>query len=197
MEKIIVKENVIRQLEIIDKVNETIIMLNKELPVILKKIGILKLTNEIFEDLFTGNASETEKDYYTKVDRDLAKLATEAIKTRLYWDSESCFNNFLDAYTSIKKRSKHLEFITINQAGECELSKENEEKIMECARVSISDKKEIEMYKTHCEAANLLNKMFKGNIPLHWHGLFTVKSGGQIIPNEDTDYNSLVMRAKS
>lgn len=195
MEKIIVKEDSIKKNEILSQVYDSINLINARLPRALKEIGIDKITPELFDDLFKYNAIKTEKDYFTKVDKDLSKLSTNIIKTNMYFDAKEAYDRFYEIYTSIFRQTKYIEYLSINKNGTCELSNKNESEIIELAKIYISDSKEIEVYKAHCEAANQLNKMFSGNIPLMWYKYFIIDND-KIVPHEDTDYSTLISSSK-
>ena len=134
MEKIIVKEDSIKKNEILSQVYDSINLINARLPRALKEIGIDKITPELFDDLFKYNAIKTEKDYFTKVDKDLSKLSTEIIKTNMYFDAKEAYDRFYEIYTSIFRQTKYIEYLSINKNGTCELSKKNESEIIELAK---------------------------------------------------------------
>jgi hypothetical protein len=193
MEKIIVKVDSIKQNEIFNQIRETIDLINSKLPEALNIIGINKITQDLFDDLFKNNAVQTQRDYFKKVENDLSGISTTAIKSNMHFDAKEAYDRFHMIYTSILRQTKYIDHLSINKKGLCELAKKNESEILELAKVYISDSREIEIYKAHCEAANQLNKVFNGNIPFMWYKYFFIENG-KIKPHEDTDYSMLISK---
>lgn len=187
MEKILIKENTIRQAEAMAEVKATIQIINSEFREALGELGIKKMSLAVFKDCFMGTASQVEKNYYKAVENDLASITTPSIRNSLSLDAEIAFDTFRAKLKKIKLRTKNVQILTIED-DLCVLTPENETKLFECMKIYISDNKEIEAYKRHKAAADALSEFFNGDFPLYWYNLFVCEDG-KVKVNENTDYS--------
>ena len=187
MEKILVKENIVRQGEAMAEVNETIQIINTEFKTILGELGIKKMSLSVFKDCLSGTANQVEKNYYKAVESDLSTITTPSIKNMLSLDAEIAFDTFRTKLKKIKAKLKHVEFLTIEN-DVCILTPENQNSLLDSLKIYISDNKEVEAYKRHKAAADALNEFFNGTFPLYWYNLFVCEDG-KIRVNENTDYS--------
>ncbi len=190
MEKILINENGHRQAEIISEINETIQILNTEFKMRLKEIGIKKITIPVLRDCFDGEASQTRKNYFNAVEKDLETFSVIQIKESLFRDAEIAFEAFETKLRDIKKKIKYADFISIEN-DLCILTPENKTRLMDSVKIYLTDPKEIEAYKRHKAAADALNVLFKGDFPLYWNSIFVCENG-EVKVNEDTNYSKLV-----
>ncbi len=187
-EKILINENQIRQNDLLAQAHETVKLINGELIPALYEIGMV-LTLDIIQDSLTGT-NEIRKMFFANVEKDTKNIKTIAIKKKLVEAAEKSFETFNNELDSLKKDLKQVDYLTVED-GLCILSEENEEKLIDSARIYLTEPKEIEIYKIHREAAEILNRLFKGKFPLFWYNIF-VENNGVISVNDSTLYSKIV-----
>ena len=185
--KILINENQTRQNELLDQATDSVKIINSRLVAALSEIGV-ELTTEVLKDCLTG-ANEARVCYFKQVDKDNLKIRTNAIKKHLYSQAVLSFEAFENELNKIRYELKQTQYLTIED-GLCVLSTENKEKLLDSARIYITDPAEIEKYKLHKEAAEALNRLFNGNIPYKWHVIFEERNGCIQI-NDNTNYSIL------
>ena len=187
MEKILIKQNIIRQNDAIEDVNNTIQIINTEFKEILGELGIKKMSLAVLKDCITANGNQVEKNYYKAVENDLSTITTPSIKNMLSLDAQIAFDTFRTKLNKIKPKLKHVDILSIEN-DICVLTPENKTKLLDSLNIYISDNKEVEAYKKHKTAADALNLFFNGEFPLYWFNLFVCEDG-KIQVNENTNYS--------
>ena len=187
MEKILVKENIIRQSEAMADIKETIQIINSEFKEALIELGIKKMSLAVLKDCLISTANQVEKNYYKAVENDLSSITTPSIRNSLLLDAQIEFGAFRTKLKKIKPKVKNVEYLTIED-NLCVLTPEDEARLLDSLKIYISDNKEVEAYKRHKAAADALNVFFAGEFPLYWFNLFVCENG-EIKVNENTDYS--------
>jgi len=188
MEKFLINENVFHSGGIIDQAANSARAINGRLAPALQAIGF-DLSNETLKDCLSG-ASATRKAYFAAVETDLKTTRTPSIKKQMQDAADEAFEAFERELLLVRREAQNYKFLIVEN-GKCVLTADNEEKIRELSRIYVTEKKEVEAFKIHCEIVKRLNELFGGRIPYRWSSIFQEKEN-QIIRNDQTDYLKIV-----
>lgn len=177
MKKVLLNENVMRSSQIIDNAKDSAKMINQTLIPSLDTIGV-KITNEVLTDLFSGK-NQTLRNYEDAVLQDLSMIKTPALKQANQLIADQCWEQFETILSKVRHDSRNYELLTIEN-DVCLLTAANEELIRENGRIYLTAPEDIERHNDLNMVCQLLNKTFKGSVPLAWWARFQEGADGLI-----------------
>ncbi|NEW84561.1 MAG: hypothetical protein GZ094_19645 [Mariniphaga sp.] len=189
VERILVNDQQIRVSSVLDEAKAAVQAINSRLIPAMETIGISPSQLSI-KDCIVAVATATKKGYFADVALDLKATRTPGIRKQQQEAAEIEWYVFEDVLSLVRREVKHLEYLTITE-GKAELTAANAEKLADAHRSYITDPKEMAVYNLHVEIVNKLNQLFKGNIPFQWWGHFPHGANGQIVRNDNTNYEYL------
>lgn len=200
MERILINENIINQAHAVSEVKESIELINLQLVPALKSIGEDTLIQDLLLDNLLGNSDETRKRYFIKVQKDVAKIQTPALRKQMENEAIQEFETFEGKVATLKRDVKYPGFIKVEN-GMAILTETDETRLRETKRVHISDKHEIEAYKLHKKIADDLNALFNGEFPYYTHGnwgavFFKCDEENGIVASDNINYSWIAERWK-
>ncbi|MEI7423571.1 MAG: hypothetical protein WCK18_15820 [Prolixibacteraceae bacterium] len=188
MERILINENVFHSGSAIDQAANSARVINARLAPALQAIGF-ELCAETLKDCLSG-ANVTRKAYFSAVEADIKTTRTPSIRKHMQDAADEAFEAFERELLQVRNEARNYKFLIV-EGGKCVLTPDNEEKIKELSRIYVTEKKEVEAFKTHSQIVELLNQLFGGRIPYRWSSIFLEKENA-IIRNDETDYSKLI-----
>lgn len=185
-ERILVNEGSINGALALDQAQDTAQVINIRLIPALEAIG-QSITDAVLKDCFSG-AKATRKTYFDAFKADIKGTRTPSIVKQMTEAANEAFEAFERELSFVRMEARNYKFLTI-EAGQCVLTPENQEKLLDQFRIYITDPKEVEAYKLHVEIVEKLNQLFKGRVPYLWHSLFVEDPTGKICRNDGTSYS--------
>jgi hypothetical protein len=138
------------------QVNNGLASINTELKPALGEIGF-ELTAETLQDCYSG-CKATLRNYFERLDKDLAAIATPSSRAVLQKSAGTAFENFnaIVGKALNKVWVAAREYISVEN-GFAVLNEESKAKLEDACTIYLSDSEEIELYRLHCAAAEALN----------------------------------------
>lgn len=176
MEKILIKNDNYKATATINELQEKCKKINRVIPILFKANDI-PLTEENFQ-MAIFYPKNLEKVYFDTLNQKI-KSFPQVIQVTARQEGEYAISTMLEELEKIKLQCNNKQFIVLSGTT-CNV---NEDAIKENCKHYLTDAKEIEVYNHIQAAADILNKLFKGDIPLNWINIFRTDNGKLIVNN--------------
>lgn len=154
----------------INKLWEKCRKVNGAIPALFKANDI-PLTDENFQ-MAIFSPRQIEK-VYNDILNEKIKSFPQVIQVTARNEAEFAVENILEELGKLEFSYQEKPFITLSGTS----CKVNEEAIKESCKRYLTDAKEIEVYNNVKQAADALNLLFNGDIPVAWWNVFQAKNG--------------------
>ena len=186
MEKILVKNDSYKAEHVISELQEKCSMINNVIPSLLKANDI-ELTPDNFQ-MALLNPKGIKKVYYSTLNEKINNFP-KVLQITARQEADNAINNMLDTLNELELSYIEKRYIVFSGT----ICKVNVDAIKENFKRYITDAKEIEVFNLVKQAANVLNELFKGDIPLNWTSIFMAENG-KLKVNEDLNFDYFANR---
>lgn len=186
MEKILISEDKNKAIRMINGLQEKCDKANETIPAIFKANDI-ELTQDTFR-MAIFSPRQIEKVYYDTL-KEKIKNFPQVIQVTARNEAEFAVESILDELGKLEFSYQEKPFITLS-GNSC---KANEEAIKESCKHYLTSAKEIEVYNNVKQAADALNLLFDGDIPITWWSIFQAKDG-KFAVNENLNFDYFANR---
>lgn len=176
MEKILISNDNNKAVRMINELQEKCNKVNRTIPALFKANDI-PLTEENFR-LAIFSPQQIEKVYYDMLNEKINGFP-QVIQVTARQEAEYAVSSILKKLNSFELTYTDKQYIVLSGTT----CKVNEDAIKESCKRYLTDAKEIEVYNNIQQAADALNKLFKGDIPLNWINIFRADNGKLIVNN--------------
>lgn len=183
MKQILISEDRNKAIRVINELQEKCDKANGAIPALFKANDI-PLTEENFR-LAIFSPRQIEK-VYNDILNEKIKSFPQVIQATARNEAEFAVENILKELGKLEFSYQEKPFITLFGTS----CKVNEEAIKESCKHYLTDAKEIEVYNNVKQAADALNLLFNGNIPVTWWSVFQAKDGLFVV-NESLNFGYL------
>lgn len=186
MEKILISNDSNKATRMINELQEKCNKVNRVIQSVFNSNDI-PLTAENFQTaVFYPQMIESV--YYATLNEKI-KSFPQVLQVTARQEAEYAVNSMLKKLNSFELTYTDKQYIILSGTT----CKVNEAAIKESCKRYLTDAKEIEVYNNIQEAANALNKLFKGEIPLNWINIFRADNG-KLIVNDGLNFDYFVNR---
>ena len=176
MEKILISNDSNKAVRMINELQEKCNRINRVVPSQFKANDI-PLTAENFQ-MAIFYPQKIESVYYATLNEKI-KSFPQVLQVTARQEAEYAVSSMLKKLNSFELTYTDKQNIVLSGTT----CKVNEEAIKESCKRYLTDAKEIEVYNNIQQAADALNKLFKGDIPLNWINIFRADNGKLIVNN--------------
>ena len=176
MEKILIKNDANKAVRMIKELQVKCDMINEVNPNLFMSNDI-ELTEDNFR-MAIFSPKKIEQVYYATLNNRI-KSFPQVMQVTARQEAEYAVSSILKKLNSFELTSTDKQYIILS-ATTCKV---NEDVIKESCKRYLTDAKEIEVYNNIQQAADALNKLFKGDIPLNWINIFRADNGKLIVNN--------------
>ncbi len=176
MEKLLISYDENKALRMINELQEKCDKVNKVIPEQFKANDI-PLTDENFQ-MAIFYPQKIESVYYSILNEKI-KGFPQVLQETARQEAEYAVSSILKKLNSFELTYTDKQYIVLSGTT----CKVNEDAIKESCKRYLTDAKEIEVYNNVKQAADALNKLFKGDIPLNWINIFRADNGKLIVNN--------------
>lgn len=184
MEKLLISYDEGRALRMIGELCEKCNKVNKVIPEQFKSNDI-PLTDKNFQ-MAIFYPQKIESVYYATLNEKIKKFP-QVIQMTARQEAEYAVSGILKKLNSFELSYTDKQYIVLSGTT----CKVNEDAIKESCKRYLTDAKEIEVYNDIQQAADALNKLFKGDIPLNWINIFRADKG-KLIVNDGLNFDYFV-----
>lgn len=186
MEKILISNDSNKATRMINELQEKCNKANEAIPFLFKANDI-ELTPDTFR-MAIFSPRQIEKVYHDTLNEKI-KGFPQVIQVTARNEAEFAIESILDELGKLEFSYQEKPFISLSGTS----CKVNEEAIRESCKRYITDAKEIEVYNNVKQAADALNLLFDGDIPVTWWSIFQAKNG-KFAVNENLNFEYFVNR---
>lgn len=176
MEKILISNDCNKAVRMINELREKCNKVNGTIPNLFKANDI-PLTEENFQ-MAIFYPQRIESVYYAALNEKI-KSFPQVLQMTARQEAEYAVSSILKKLNSFELTHMDKQYIVLSGTT----CKVNEDAIKESCKRYLTDAKEIEVYNNIQQAADALNKLFKGEIPLNWINIFRADNGKLIVNN--------------
>lgn len=176
MEKFLIDYDNNKAVRMIKELQEKCNKVNKVIPEQFKANDI-PLTAENFQ-MAIFYPQKIESVYYSILNEKI-KNFPQVLQATARHEAEYAVSSILRKLNSFELTYTDKQYIVLSGTT----CKVNEDAIKENCKRYLTDIKEIEVYNNIQQAADALNKLFKGEIPLNWISIFRADNGKLIVNN--------------
>lgn len=187
-QKILLKNDFLKERNILDQIENSITVINEKLVPELEKIGFT-LTDDVLKDCLSG-AKKLRAEYDKAIKNDLAKVQLPSTRLRIEEEANEAFTQFSDKLTEFRRDIKQEKFIAIVD-GSAVLTDEAKAQVNESCNVYLTDPKQIEVFEHLKEACKHLNAVFPDDLPMWWNQVFAYTEKAKFHPNPDMNLKLL------
>lgn len=186
MEKILISNDSNKATRMINELQEKCNKVNRVIQSVFNSNDI-PLTAENFQTA-VFYPQKIESVYYATLNEKI-KSFPQVLQVTARQEAEYAVNSMLKKLNSFELTYTDKQYIILSGTT----CKVNEAAIKESCKRYLTDAKEIEVYNNIQEAANALNKLFKGEIPLNWINIFRADNG-KLVVNDGLNFDYFVNR---
>lgn len=176
MTKILIDNDSNKAVRMINELQEKCNKVNRTIPKLFKANDI-PLTEENFQ-MAIFYPQKIESVYYATLNEKI-KSFPQVLQVTARQEAEYAVSSILKKLNSFELTYTDKQYIVLSGTT----CKVNEDAIKESCKRYLTDAKEIEVYNNIQQAADALNKLFKGDIPLNWINIFRAENGKLIVNN--------------
>ena len=185
MEKILIRDDRNKAVRMINELQEKCNCINAVIPRLFKENDIPLTAENVEKAVLSPNSI---KKVYQDSLNDKIKDFPRVVQVVARQEAECVIENILNELRELELNDSRYRQFVVFSGTTCKV---DEDAIKESCKCYLTTTREIEVYNNIQYAADMLNKLFGGDIPLNWINIFRAENG-KLIVNKDLNFEYFV-----